>query len=90
MSYLSTFGLEFAKAIVISEMSTLEFLKNESLTHTVNFGIGSAFLKVQGPLFLKVLARIRVRVRFIKYAHFYFLCLAFAKGCARGVPTRKV
>ena len=46
MPYLGTFGLEFAKAIVISEMSTLEFLKNESLTHTVNFGIGSAFLKV--------------------------------------------
>ena len=86
MSYLGTFGLEFAKAIVISEMSTLEFLKNESLTHTVNFGIGSAFLKVQGPLFLKVLAR----VRFIKYAHFYILRSTFAKGCARGVPTRKV
>ena len=92
MPYLGTFGLEFAKAIVISEISTLEFLKNESLTHTVNFGIGSAFLKVQGPLFLKVLARVRVRVRvrFIKYAHFYILRSTFAKGCARGVPTRKV
>ena len=43
MSYLGTFGLEFEKAII----STLEFFKNESLTHTVNFCIGSAFSK--GP-----------------------------------------
>ena len=41
-------------------------IKNESLTHTVNFGIGYAFFKGQGPLFLKI----RVRVPFIKYAVF--------------------
>ena len=42
MPYLGTFGLELGKAIVISEISTLEVLKNVSLNHTVNFGIGSA------------------------------------------------
>ena len=36
MPYLGNFGLEFEKAVVISEVSTLEFLKNESLTYTVN------------------------------------------------------
>ena len=41
MLYLGTFGLEFEKTIVIPEISTLEFLKNEFLTHTVNFGMGS-------------------------------------------------
>ena len=45
MPYFGTFGLEFEKAIVISEISNPEFLKNESLTHTVNFGIGSTFSK---------------------------------------------
>ena len=30
MSYLGTFGLELEKPIVIYEVSTLEFLKNES------------------------------------------------------------
>ena len=33
MPYLGTFGLEFEKAIVTSEISTLEFLKNDVLTH---------------------------------------------------------
>ena len=47
MTYLGTFGLEFEKAIFISEISSLEFLKNESLTHTVIFGIGSGFY--EGP-----------------------------------------
>ena len=51
MPYLGTFGLEFEKSIVISEVSTLDFFKNESLTHTVNFGIGSAFSKVPGLRF---------------------------------------
>ena len=51
-------------------MSTYKFVKNESLTHTVNFGIeGPLFLKVQGPLFLKV--QVRVRVHLIKYAFSY-------------------
>ena len=65
MPYLGTFGsftFEFEKAIVISEISTLKCLKNESLTHTVNFGIGSAFSKSPVLVFLKV--GIQVRVRF--------------------------
>ena len=45
MPYLSIFGPEFQKTIVIFEISTLEFVKNESLTHTINFGIGSAVSK---------------------------------------------
>ena len=48
MPCLGTFGLEFEKAIVISEISTLKFLKKESLTHTVNFSIGKVFSK--GPV----------------------------------------
>ena len=47
MFYLGIFGREFLKIIVIFEISTLEFVKNEFLTHTVNFGIGSAYF--QGP-----------------------------------------
>ena len=49
MPYLEIFGLDFFKTIVIFEISTLKFIKNESLTHTVNFGIGSAFSQVLGP-----------------------------------------
>ena len=33
--------------MVIFEISTLEFVKNEFLIHTMNFGIGSVFCK--GP-----------------------------------------
>ena len=40
---LSIFGLEILKTIVLFENSNLEFVKHESLTHTVNFDIGSAF-----------------------------------------------
>ena len=47
MLYLGTFGLQTEKAVVISEISTFKFLKDESLTHTVNFGVGLAFSK--GP-----------------------------------------
>ena len=36
------------------EISTLEFLKNEILTHTVNFNIGSAFSKDPGCTFSEV------------------------------------
>ena len=43
----SIFGLEFENNIVIFEISTLKFVKNESSTHTVNFGIGPAFS--EGP-----------------------------------------
>ena len=45
LPYSGTFGLEFEKANVISEMSTPGFLKDESLTHKVNFGIVSDFSK---------------------------------------------
>ena len=48
MTYLGSFGLEFRETIIIFEISTLEFVKNESLTHTVNFAIGSAFSKGLG------------------------------------------
>ena len=43
MPDLDIFGLEFENNIAIFEISTLKFVKNESLTHTVNFGRGSAF-----------------------------------------------
>ena len=49
MPYLGIFGLEFWKAIFIFEISTL--VKNESLTHTENFGIGSAFYKAPESAF---------------------------------------
>ena len=48
---MGTFRLEIEKAIVISEISNLEFLKNEFLTHTVNFDIGFAFSKDLGSGF---------------------------------------
>ena len=48
MPDLDTFRLEIQKTSVIFEISTLDFVKNESLYHTVNFGIGSAFLKGPG------------------------------------------
>ena len=51
ISYLGIFGLEFSKTIVIFEVRTLKFDKNESLTHTVNFGIGSVFSKGPGSAF---------------------------------------
>ena len=38
-------------AIVIFEIRTLQFVKNEFLTHTVNFGTWSAFCKVPGFAF---------------------------------------
>ena len=47
MPFLGIFGLEFLKTIVIFEINTLKFVIIESLTRTVNFGIGSAFSK--GP-----------------------------------------
>ena len=45
------FGLEFEKNIVIFEISAFKFVKNESLTHTVNFFIASAFSKAPGSAF---------------------------------------
>ena len=49
MLYLGFLGKYFKKTIVIFEISTLKFVKNESLTHTVNFGIGSAFSEGPDP-----------------------------------------
>ena len=51
MPYLGLFGLTFKETIVIFEISTLEFVRYEFLTHTVNFGIGSTFSKGPGPLY---------------------------------------
>ena len=48
---LSILGLECENNIATLKISTLEFVKYESLTHTVNFAIGSAFFKVPGPAF---------------------------------------
>ena len=47
ISYFRISRLEFENNIVIFEISTLELVKNEFLSHTVNFGIGFAFSK--GP-----------------------------------------
>ena len=43
MPDLGIFGLEFENNIAIFEITTLKFVKNESLAHTVNFGGGPAF-----------------------------------------------
>ena len=51
MPYLVIFWLEFSKAVVMFEISTFKVVKNASLTHTVNFGIGSAFSKGPGSAF---------------------------------------
>ena len=51
MPYLGIFGLELLRTIVIFKISNLEFVKQESLTHTVNIGIGSAFSKGLGSAF---------------------------------------
>ena len=44
-------GKIFRKTIVIFEVSTLKFVKNDSLTHIVNFGIASTFSKGAGSVF---------------------------------------
>ena len=51
MPDLGILGLEFLKTIVIFEISTLKLFSEDSLTHTVNFGIGSAFSKGPGFAF---------------------------------------
>ena len=61
MSYLGIFdqkclisvilGKNFKNTFVIFEISTLIFVENESLTHTVNFGLGYAFSERRGPLY---------------------------------------
>ena len=49
MPYLGIFGVDFLKANVIFDVSTLEFVKNKFLTHAVNFGIRTAF-EVPSPV----------------------------------------
>ena len=51
MPNLGIIALEFLRAIVLFETSKLEFAKHESLTHTMNFGIGSTFSKDLGSAF---------------------------------------
>ena len=51
MSYLGIFGLEFKETIVIFGITTFKFVKNEFLTHTLNFGVGSTFPKGPGSAF---------------------------------------
>ena len=51
MPYFGILGQEFKKTIVIFEISILKFVKNESLTDTVNFGIGFAFSEGLGSAF---------------------------------------
>ena len=48
-SYLGTFAVEFLKNIVVFEISTLKFVKNEFLTHTLIFGMRSAFFQDPDP-----------------------------------------
>ena len=71
MPYLGIFGLKFQRIIIISDISTIGFATNESLTHTVDFGIGSAFSE---DLLYKVCAQ--------KDCHqdkLSFVCLRFYK-----------
>ena len=51
MPYLSIFDLELKKTIIIFEISTPEFAKSVSLTHTVTFGIGFVFSESPGSAF---------------------------------------
>ena len=57
MLYLGIFGLEFENTVRF-ETSTLGYVKNEFLTHTVVFGMKSAFSKGPG----------QGRVHSVKYA----------------------
>ena len=45
MPFWGIFKLEFLKTIFNFKISTLEFVKSEFLTHTVNFGVESDFSK---------------------------------------------
>ena len=50
------FWARILKIIVIFEISTLEFVRDEFLTHTVIFWIGSAFYKGPGSTFFEGLS----------------------------------
>ena len=45
---LGIFGHEFENTIVITEISTVKFVKNAFSTHTINASIGSDFSNGQG------------------------------------------
>ena len=67
----------FSKSIVVFEISILEFLKYESLTHTMNFGIEFAFSKGPRSAFLEGLGPgpgplYKVCSLFFKYEKFAF------------------
>ena len=56
MPYLVILGEKFKKTVVIFEISTFKFVKNQSLIHTVNFGITSTFCKGLGSAFSECLS----------------------------------
>ena len=51
MPYLGVFGLELQKLLSYWKSAPSNLSKNESLTHTMNFGIGCAFSKGPGSAF---------------------------------------
>ena len=66
MPHLGIFELEIQKSIVTFEIKTHKFVKNEFLTHTMNFSIVAFLKKVLDSHFLRVW--VWVKVCFIKYA----------------------
>ena len=66
MPVLGIFGLDFENNIVIREINALRFVKNKFLIHTMNFVLGSTFLKVCHRLFVNF--RLQLLAAFIKYA----------------------
>ena len=88
MPHLTIFGLEFLRTFVLFEISKLEFVKHESLTHAMNFDIGSTFFKGLGLLFLKIRVRVLVRVHFIKYAFKKKIIRIFTSRILRKVTLR--
>ena len=64
MPYLGIFAIGLYNIIVIFEIYTLEFVKNEFLTQTVNLSTTPPSVKVPSQLFLKFQVRVRFPVRF--------------------------
>ena len=64
MPYLGIFAIGLYNIIVIFEIYTLEFVKNEFLTQTVNLITSPPSVKVPSRLFLKVQVRVRFPVHF--------------------------
>ena len=73
MHYLHIFGLEVLKTSVIFEIIILEFVKLESLTYIMNFGIGCAFSNGLGSTFFEALGPDPGPLE--KVCHFPFLIL---------------